>query len=118
MSCFSCLGFVCKSSKPVKPIPEVLIVTVEIYPDRIEEFLKAITVDYEGSRTEAGCLRFDLFRDKENENKFVFLEVYKDAEAITVHRAMPHFAKWGEFKKTGGVKEQSVMKLNGYDYLP
>jgi hypothetical protein len=27
-------------------------------------------VDAEGSRTEAGCLRFDCLRDTENENKF------------------------------------------------
>lgn len=42
---------------------------------RIDEFLKAIEIDAIGSRTEEGCLRFDVCRDLSNPNKFIFYEV-------------------------------------------
>jgi quinol monooxygenase YgiN len=59
--------------------PFVLVVTLEIDPERIDEFLIAMKEDAEGSRTEAGCLRFDVLRDRDTPNKFVFYEV-KDNE--------------------------------------
>ena len=59
---------------------------------------KAIEIDAIGSRTEPGCLRFDVLQDKSDPNKFVFYEVYKDADAINVHKSMPHFKAWTDFK--------------------
>lgn len=61
--------------------PITLIVDVEIKPDRLDDFLKAITVDTEGSRQEDGCYRFDLLRDGDS-NRFTFYESYKDEDAI------------------------------------
>ena len=61
--------------------PKVIIVTVEIDPARIDAFMEAMKIDTEGSRTEEGCHRFDLLRDPENPNKFMFYEAYKDAAA-------------------------------------
>jgi autoinducer 2-degrading protein len=51
-------------------------VSVEIKPDRIDDFLKAIFIDAEGSRLEDGCYRFDVCQDIENPNLFKFFEVY------------------------------------------
>ena len=98
------------------PAPFGLVVTVEIKEDRIDDFLTAMKVDVEGSRTEAGCLRFDLLRDQADPNTFVFYEVYKDADAVAVHKATPHFAVWSEFKATGGVVSQTAMKMDAIDW--
>ena len=56
--------------------PLTLLVTVEIKEDRIDEFLAAMAIDAAGSRTEEGCVRFDLLRDQTASNRFTFVEVY------------------------------------------
>lgn len=59
-------------------VPITLIVSVEIKPERLADFKKAITIDAEGSRLEDGCFRFDVLQDPENECKFTFYEAYVD----------------------------------------
>ena len=49
--------------------------SVEIKPDRIDDFLKAIFIDAEGSRLEDGCYRFDVCQDIENPNLFKFFDI-------------------------------------------
>jgi quinol monooxygenase YgiN len=70
----------------------------EIKPSHLESFREAIEIDAIGSRTEPGCLRFDVLEDKSNPCKFVFYEVYVNADAITFHKACTHFQAWTDFK--------------------
>ena len=79
-----------------------IVVDAEIKPDRVEEFLKVIEADAKGSRDEPGCLRFDVLRDNDNPNRFFFYEAYESMEAVDVHKSMPHFALWTDFKASGG----------------
>jgi len=37
-----------------------VVVDVEVKPDRLDEFMEAITIDAIGSRNEEGCYRFDV----------------------------------------------------------
>ncbi|QGZ63066.1 putative quinol monooxygenase [Paraburkholderia acidisoli] len=46
------------------------------------------------SRAEAGNLRYDLWQDYDQPGRFVLDELYKDNEAITSHRATPHFQNY------------------------
>ena len=74
-----------------------LTVQVQIDPERREEFLTAITANAEASfRDEPGCLRFDVCSVDGDPNRFVFYELYRDAEAFAAHRAAPHFHAWRE----------------------
>lgn len=43
------------------------------------------------SRAEAGNLRYDLWVDQADPNRFVLDELYRDNAAIAAHRASPHF---------------------------
>lgn len=43
------------------------------------------------SRAEPGNLRYDLWRDQADPDRFVLDELYADAEALAAHRASPHF---------------------------
>jgi len=74
-------------------------VTVTIPEDKMDEFLKVMKVDVEESRKEEGCTRFDLLQDTENKLKFHFYEIYKDADAAALHKTLPHYLAWAEFKK-------------------
>ena len=61
-------------------------------------FLEALKVDAAGSREEEGCLRFDLLKDSENANTWHFYEIYKNDEAMAVHKKLPHYKAWADFK--------------------
>ena len=99
-----------------KGVPVTLLVHVEIKQDRLDDFLKAITIDAEGSRLEEGCYRFDVLRDPQNPCKFTFFEAYKDEDAVAFHKSTPHFKAWSDFKETGGVVSQEVQRLSGIDF--
>ena len=70
-------------------------VKVRVKPDQKKRFLEAIEVDALGSeRDEAGCLRFNVLQDAQDENTYYFYEVYKDEAALEAHRKAPHYAVW------------------------
>lgn len=46
------------------------------------------------SRAEPGCLRYDLWRDKANAERFVLDELYVDDAAIAAHRETAHFRRY------------------------
>ena len=78
-----------------------LFVTVDVQPDKIDEFVAAITANAQASlQDEPGCLTFDVHRDNETPTRFYFYEIYTDEEAFqTGHRASPHYAQWQEAAK-------------------
>jgi (4S)-4-hydroxy-5-phosphonooxypentane-2,3-dione isomerase len=71
-----------------------------------------IDIDAKGSVANegGGCLRFDVLRDQSNPCIFHFYEVYTDEAASLRHREYPHFKVWSEFKATGAVVSQSVIR--------
>jgi len=90
-----------------------VFVHVEIKPDRIDDFLKAMEVDVTKSRVRSldpGCLRFDLLRSKDDPNKFVFYEAYVDDDLAAYHKTTEHYKAWADFKASGGVANQVVWK--------
>lgn len=59
----------------------VMIVTLEIRDECVAEFLEIMKADAVGSRTEPGCVRFDLLQS--GPNTFVLYEAYEnDAAAV------------------------------------
>ena len=62
------------------------------------------------SRAEAGCLRYDLHVDLAKPASFVMLEAWRDAEALAVHEATPHFQEL--VQTIGGKADIEVVKLN------
>lgn len=47
------------------------------------------------SRKESGNLRYDLWRDQADPNRFVLDELYADDDAVAAHRGTPHFQTSG-----------------------
>ena len=73
-----------------------VIVTLEVKPDLVDEFLAGIAVNARASlRDEPGCLRFDVHRIAGDPNRFLLYEIYTDEPAFSeAHRAAPHYADW------------------------
>jgi quinol monooxygenase YgiN len=75
-----------------------LFVSLKVKPDQRERFLAVAEDDSICSvRDErGGCLRFDVYQDREDSDRFYFHEVYRDQAALDAHRTMPHFQRWSE----------------------
>lgn len=74
----------------------VVVVSMRVKPDRIDEFMEAIEAQAVNSLTlEPGCLRFDVLRQKDDPLAFTLYEIYRDEPAFFEdHRTTPHFAAW------------------------
>lgn len=64
--------------------------------DRYYEAIRENHID-ELSQTEEGCLRYEYSYGMA-EDELLLTEVWRDAEAIEVHKNSEHFAKLGELK--------------------
>ena len=89
-----------------------LIVSLDVQPERLDQFLAAIKENAERTfNDESGCRYFDVTRDTKNPMHFVFYELYDDESAIEAHRKAPHFAKWREAADVCLVKGSQINTL-------
>ena len=72
----------------------MIVVRLDVKPDRVDDFLKLVTFNASESRKEPGNLRFDVVRSVDNPTYFRLYEVYRDDAAVRAHQATPHYAKW------------------------
>ncbi len=72
----------------------MIMVRLEVKPDRVDDFLRLVTFNASESRKEPGNLRFDVVRSIDSPTKFGLYEVYRDDAAVRAHQATPHYAKW------------------------
>jgi (4S)-4-hydroxy-5-phosphonooxypentane-2,3-dione isomerase len=73
----------------------VVLVTVTVRQEMLEEFERAILVNADSARSrEPGCVRFDVSQNEDDPTEWLFYEVYRDAAAFDAHRASPHFAAY------------------------
>jgi autoinducer 2-degrading protein len=72
----------------------MVIVRLEVKPERVEDFLALVTFNASASRKEPGNLRFDVVRSAAPPSLFYLYEVYQDDAAVQAHRATAHFARW------------------------
>ena len=68
-----------------------IFATITIIPEQREHFLSTIRdTALRSVRDEPGCVRFDVFRDRGNENRYLLYEVYTDETAFQTHLSTPH----------------------------
>jgi len=68
-----------------------IFATIKIKPDQRDGFLGRIKeTAFRSVSDEPGCIRFDLFQDPADENRYILYEVYTDEEAFKEHLATSH----------------------------
>ena len=72
----------------------MIMVRLEVKPERVDDFLKLVLFNASESRKEPGNLRFDVVRSVDTPTRFGLYEVYRDDAAVRAHQATPHYAKW------------------------
>jgi autoinducer 2-degrading protein len=76
-----------------------VLAKVTVQPEHVERFLRYLDADRKGTIEEAGCLRFDVLRDRTTPNVFYLYEIYRDQAAYDLHRQQPYLQAM--FKEAG-----------------
>jgi quinol monooxygenase YgiN len=71
-------------------------VHVHVKPDSIEAFKTASVENARQSVQEPGVARFDILQSGDDPARFIFVEVYRTAEAPAQHKATAHYLAWRE----------------------
>lgn len=67
----------------------VVVASVRARPDTAEALLELSRTHVVRSRTEDGCLRHEVARDPEDPCRLVFVEYWRDRDALARHFAVP-----------------------------
>lgn len=68
-----------------------IVARLTVKADKIDEFKKTAEELVRKSSEEEGNVFYTLNQDTRDEQKFAFIECWKDDEAMKVHRASEHF---------------------------
>ena len=73
---------------------QILVVSIDVKPEHVDEFIAEMLANARGTRAEPGNLRYDVLRALDDPNHFTLYEVYESAEAMAAHREAPHYKRW------------------------
>jgi len=68
-----------------------IVAKCSVKPYTTEAFLKLACSLVEASRAEAGNVSYDFYCDASDPSLFMFIECWKDKDAINLHNASEHF---------------------------
>lgn len=74
----------------------VILLTVTVKPECVDDFVKVAMANVENSRKEPGVLAFDLVRSKDDPAEFYIVEVYTSPEDHGSHRETEHYKEFKE----------------------
>ena len=74
----------------------MLIVHVHVHVKQksVVDFRQATIENARASVQEPGIARFDVVQQRDDETRFVLIEVYRTKEAAAAHKETAHYAKW------------------------
>ena len=80
----------------------MLIVQVHVHvkKDMIEQFIEATKMNASKSIFEPGIMHFDIIQEKEDQERFILVEAYKDSDAPAKHKETEHYSQWREAVET------------------
>ena len=72
----------------------IVHVQVHVKPDAVAAFRAASLENARESAKEPGVARFDVVQSVEDPTRFVFVEVYRTAQAPAAHKETAHYQRW------------------------
>ena len=72
-----------------------IVAFITVKPGSEEDFIAAARTCVAASRAEPGVLHYELWRETEGAQRFVFNELYVDDAAVQQHMASDHFKALG-----------------------
>lgn len=77
----------------------VTCVHVNVKPENVQEFIKAMIENHKASVQESGNLRFDVLQEADDPCRFMIYEAFESREAADLHKTTPHYIKWRDTVK-------------------
>jgi quinol monooxygenase YgiN len=74
----------------------VVTAKMNVNPDFKYDFMVATEPLIKHTRSEKGCLSYNLYADIDDPNQMVMLEFWKDAESLDAHMDSLHFKAFGK----------------------
>jgi quinol monooxygenase YgiN len=68
-----------------------IVATMNAPEGKADELRAVLESQVEPSRSEPGCLQYQLLENLENPNQFTFIEEWRDEEALNAHTQTDHF---------------------------
>lgn len=83
---------------------------VESKPEFQPEVKSVLENMVEHTRKESACISYDLHQDIENENRFVFYEIWKNQQGLYNHNEQPYIKAFGNLAKEK-LREKPIILL-------
>jgi len=77
----------------------VTCVHVNVKPENVREFIKAMIENHKASVQESGNMRFDVLQRADDPCRFMIYEAYESQEAVDLHKTTLHYIKWRDTVK-------------------
>ncbi len=72
----------------------IVHVFINVKSEFIEDFKSASIENTKESLKEKGVVRFDFIQQQDDPNRFVLVEVYREANDSALHKETAHYKKW------------------------
>jgi quinol monooxygenase YgiN len=90
----------------------VVHIQVRVKPECVEAFKTATLANARASLQEPGIARFDVVQQQDDPTRFVFVEVYRDANAAAAHKETKHYPVWRDAVAPMMAEPRSSVKFN------
>lgn len=94
-----------------------IVAFISVKPGQEDAFVQAARVCVAASRAEAGVLHYDLWRETEGEQRYVFNELYVDDGAVDAHMASDHFKAFGLAARDLAAGRPTIIKTQAIDVV-
>ncbi|MER8413164.1 putative quinol monooxygenase [Mesorhizobium sp. M0243] len=96
----------------------LIIGTIRLPPDKLEEAKPAMQRMVSGSRAEPGCLEYCYAQDVFDAGLIRVTEVWSDRAALDAHFASPHIADWRASWPALGIGERNLVLYEAGEPMP
>jgi autoinducer 2-degrading protein len=72
----------------------VILGTIKVRPEHLEEFVRHVREHAARSAGEAGCLRFDVLQDTADPQTICLYEVFRSEADLDLHRQQDYYQRW------------------------
>lgn len=86
-------------------------VHIHVKSEVVDDFINLTIENARNSVLESGVIRFDFFRQNNDQQKFLLVEMYQNEEAVSAHKQTTHYAKW-----KAGVEPMMAQPRNSLKY--
>jgi len=89
----------------------VVHIQVRVKPEAVEVFKTATLANAKESVKEPGFARFDVSQHQDDPTRFVFVEVYRTADAPAAHKETKHYQTWRDTVAPMMAEPRSSVKM-------